>query len=91
MSDTIKWDPESTETLETILAEIPFLMRGQVRGATVQKAEDYARRNGTPSVSRDDVLIALILITPKGMREGLKGKFRQFGVDPESFAKYFEI
>lgn len=83
------WDGEATSLLEGMLSDMPFFIRSQARTATREKAGELATARGAQTVARDDVVLAMILITPPAMRDPLKQLFRKRGVDLARFEQHW--
>jgi hypothetical protein len=90
VSDEIKWDPAATAILEAIASDIPFIIRSTARSAAIAQAERHARDGNKDTITRDDAIIAMILITPANMRDAFRELLKKRNVDPEPFEKYFE-
>lgn len=83
------WDSEATSFLESMLAEMPFFIRAQAKTATREKADELAAARGGQTVAKDDVITAMILITPSAMRDPLKALLKKKGVDMALFEQHF--
>jgi hypothetical protein len=83
------WDGDATSFLESILAEMPFFIRSQAKTATREKADELASARDAQSVSKDDVIIAMIQITPSAMRDPLKQLLKKKGVEMARFEQHW--
>lgn len=83
------WDGDATSFLENMLSEMPFFIRSQARTATREKADELAGARGGQTVSKEDVIIAMIQITPSAMRDPLKQLLRKKGVDLAPFEQHW--
>lgn len=82
------WDSDATSFLEAMLSEMPFFIRSQAKTATREKADELAAARGAATVSKDDVIGAMIQITPSAMLEPLKALLRKRGVDLARFEQH---
>lgn len=89
MADKVRWEKEAEETLEKIVAQVPFLFRSKARSATVERAGQYSQEQGATSVTKDHVLIAVILITPPDFRDGLRRQFEKNAIPVEQYEEFF--
>ena len=80
-------DPDAKTLLDAILQDLPFFVRGQARTATVEEAVKQARAAGSPSVTREGVVRAMVAITPTHMKAQLKALLAKKGVDTTSYFK----
>lgn len=85
----MEWDTDAKAFLDSMLAEMPFFIRAQAKTATVEKAQEVAGDRDAERVAKDDVVAAMVLITPEAMREPLKAMLTKRGVDLARFEKHF--
>ena len=83
------WDTEATSFLESMLSEMPFFIRSQAKTATREKADEVAAGRGGQTVTKDDVITAMIQITPSAMKEPLKALLKKRGVDLARFEQHW--
>lgn len=86
----MEWDTEAKSFLDGILAEMPFFVRTQARSATAERAEELATDRGADRISKDDMITAIVLITPDAMREPLKAMLVKRGIDLARFEEHFQ-
>lgn len=89
MADKVRWEKEAEDTLEKIVAQVPFLFRSKARSSTVEQANRYAVEIGAISVTKDHVIIAVILITPASYRDGLRKQFEKHAIPVEKYEEFF--
>jgi hypothetical protein len=89
LADKVHWEREAEETLEKVVAQVPFLFRSRARSATSERAVQYASEAGATSVTTDHVIIAVILITPPSYRDGLRRQFEKHAICLDRYEEFF--
>ena len=89
MANKVRWEKDAEDTLEKIVAQVPFLFRSKARSSTIERANEYALEIGAASVTRNHVIIAVILITPPAYRDGLRKQFEKHAIDVSMFEEFF--
>lgn len=87
VADLIRWEDDARIFLDSMCSEMPIFIRATAKAGCVVQAEKAAREGARDVIVTDDVVVALILITPSPMRDGLKELLTRRQIDLTRFAE----
>ncbi|MDD5541865.1 MAG: DUF2621 family protein [Acidobacteriia bacterium] len=85
----MNWSTEATTQFESMLNDVPAMMRGMARSMASAEAERVAAERGATEVSVDDLIRGMIRATPSDFRETVKQLLQGHGIDPATYASEF--
>ena len=81
----IPWDKPSYEKFQTILEQIPPMIRGIAETRVSKKAESIVREANRAEISEKDMVDAFFAETPPGFIPPMKASMQELGID---YTKY---
>ncbi len=81
----MKWEEETEKKFQTILEQIPALIRGVAETLVNKKAVSIVRADNRDMVEERDMVAAFFSETPAGFRKDMIRSMEELGVDYKAY------